>query len=213
MSPDGASGRSATTSWSPGGGLEVHDQGSPFSRKEDKEKPLLGFVNMNRNQLAEKARQLQIPVSGNHTRRHLINIIREDLIQQSTPKGSDHLGFGKHGTKKYQEVLHLIEQVEDHQSHWKLKRFSSWLKMQNVFQETNLENNMAQERMTRRIRQLDKRRKTPEQEGATLNYGIGGGEHRAEGTSTITDDVFSRAWSSEFGRELCGMAELAVRKK
>ena len=54
--------------------------------------------------------------------------------------------------------------------------------MQSVFQETNLENNMAQERMTRRIRQLeeeklfaemqaskelDKRRKTPEQKGAT----------------------------------------------
>ena len=61
---------------------------------------------------------------------------------------------------------------------WKLKRFSSWLKMQNVFQEPNLEHCMTQERMTRRIRQLeeekafaemqaskelDKRRKTPEQ--------------------------------------------------
>ena len=139
--------------------------------------------------MAEKARQLQIPVSENHTRGQLIKIIREDLIQQSTPKGSDYLGFGKHGAKTYQEVLHLdynyciwIEQAEDHQSHWKLKRFSSWLKMQSVFQEPNLENNMAQERMTRRIEQLDeeklfaemqaskeldKRRKTPEQKGAT----------------------------------------------
>ena len=54
---------------------------------------------MDRNQLAEKARQLQIPVSENHTRGQLIKIIREDLIQQSTPKGSDYLGFGKHGAK------------------------------------------------------------------------------------------------------------------
>ena len=52
----------------------------------------------------------------------------------------------------------------------------------NTFQEPNLENNMAQERMTRRIKQLeeeklfaemqaskelDKRRKTPEQKGVT----------------------------------------------
>ena len=88
-STDGAVGRSATTSWSPGGGTEVHDQGSPSSRKkEDRKKPLLGFAKMNRNQLAEKAQQLQIPVSENHTRGQLIKIIREDLIQQSTPKGS-----------------------------------------------------------------------------------------------------------------------------
>ena len=61
-------------------------------------------------------------------------------------------------------------------------RFSSWLKMQSVFLEPNLVNNMTQERMTRRIRQLeeenlfakmqpskdfDKRRKTPEQKGAS----------------------------------------------
>ena len=121
-----------------------------FSREGQQEKPLLGFAKMNKNQLAEKARQLQIPVSENHMRGHLIKIIREDLMQKSTPKGSDYLGFGKHGAKTYQEVLHLdynyciwIEQVEDHQSHWKLKRFSSWLKMQSVFQEPNLENNMV----------------------------------------------------------------------
>ena len=65
---------------------------------------------MNRNQLAEKARQLQIPESENHTRGQLIKTIRKDLIQQSTPNDSDYLGFGKHGAKTYQEVLHLVQE-------------------------------------------------------------------------------------------------------
>ena len=119
--------------------------------------------------------------------------------------------------------------MEDHKFYWKLKRFSSWLKMQSVFQEPNLENNMAQQRMTRRIRQLEEEKlfaenasieRTRQQtqdsrtERSHLNFGIGGGEHRAEGTSqgvegtnSISDDVFARAWGGEFGRELCGMAE------
>ena len=49
---------------------------------------------MTTSQLADKARQLQIPLSEDHKRGHLINIMREDLVQQSTPKGSDYLGFG-----------------------------------------------------------------------------------------------------------------------
>ena len=80
------------------------------------------------------------------------------------------------------EYCRWIDQVEDQQSHWKLKRFSSWLKMHSVFQERNLDINMTQEHMTRRIRQLeeenlfaemeaceelDKRRKTPEQKGVS----------------------------------------------
>ena len=47
-------------------------------------------------------------------------------MQQSAPEGSDYLGFGKDGSKTYQEVLKLdpeycrwVEQVEDQQSHWK----------------------------------------------------------------------------------------------
>ena len=106
--------------------------------------------------------QLQIPISENHTRGHLIKFIREDFMQQSTPKGSDYLGFGKHEAKTYQEVLKMdheycrwIDPVEDQRSRWKLKRFSSWLKMQSVFQEPNLENDMIQERMTKRISQLE----------------------------------------------------------
>ena len=61
----------------------------------------------------------------------------------------------------YQEVLQVdhefcrwIDQVEDQQSTWKLKRFSSWLKMQSASQGPNLVHSMTQERMTRRIRQL-----------------------------------------------------------
>ena len=160
-----------------------------LSKEEEQENPLLGVARMTRSQLADKARQLQIPVSENHTRGHLTKITREDLDAAVNTKGSDYLGFGKHRAKTYQEVLkmdheycHWIHQVEDQQPPWKLKRFSSWLKMQNVFQEPNLENNMTQERMTRRIRQLekekvfaemqaskelDKRRKTPEQKVAS----------------------------------------------
>ena len=76
-----------------------------FSKEEEQEKPLLGFAKMNRSQLEVKARQLQIPVSENRTRRHLINIIREDVAQLATPKGSDDLGVGKHGAKTYLEAL------------------------------------------------------------------------------------------------------------
>ena len=116
-------------------------------KKEEQEKSLLGFAKMNKNQLADKARKLQTTVSQNHTKGHLIKIISEGLMQQTTPKDSDFLGFGKHGAKTYQEILQVdheyrrwIEQVEDQQSHWKLYRFSSWLKMQSVYQELNLVN-------------------------------------------------------------------------
>ena len=60
------------------------------------EQPLLGLAKMNRSQLADKACQLQKPTSENHTRRQMIRAIREDLIQQRTPNGSDYLGFGEH---------------------------------------------------------------------------------------------------------------------
>ena len=166
-----------------------------FSKEGEQEKPLSGFAKMNRSQLADKARQPQVPVLENHTRGHLIKIMREDFMQQSTPKGWDYFGFGKHGAKTYQDVLQVdhesirwIDQVEDQQSHRKLERFSSWLKMQSVFQEPNLVNNMTQERTTRRIRQLeeekifaemqaskepDKRRQAPEQKGVSSTTVLG----------------------------------------
>ena len=160
-----------------------------FSKEGEQEKPLLGCARMTRRQLADKARQLQIPIFENHTRGTLDQDYEGRPLQQSTPKGSDCMGFGKHGAKTYQEVLKMdheccrwIDQVEDQQSHWKLKRFSSWLKMQRVFQEPILENTITQERISRRIRQLeeeklfaekqaskelDERRKTPEQKVAS----------------------------------------------
>ena len=105
---------------------------------------------MNRSQLADMARELNIPIADSHTRGHLIRSIRGHHLQQSTPVASDYPGFGKHGAKTYQEVLKLdsgycrwIDQVEDQQPHWKLKRFSSWLKMQRVPHQPNLENNMT----------------------------------------------------------------------
>ena len=65
-----------------------------LSKQEERESPLLGVARMTRSQLADKARQLQIPVSENHTRGHLSKITREDLMQQSTPRAPDYLGFG-----------------------------------------------------------------------------------------------------------------------
>ena len=149
-------------------------------------------------------------------------------MQKSTPKGSDCW------VSASMEPRRWIEQVEDHQSHWKLKRFSSWLKMQSVFQEPNLENKKVQERMTRRIKQLeeeklfaemqaskevDKRRKTPEQKGATSttileeeNTALKEQVRELKEQVHFTDDVFARAWGGEFGRQLCGMAETRGEK-
>ena len=116
---------------------------------------------MNPSQLADNARQLQISDIRESHERTLIKIIR-DLVQQSTLMGSDYLGFDKYGAKTHQKVLQTdrdnckwVDQMEVSLSHRKLKRFSTWLKMQSVFQEPNLENNMTQERMTRLIKQLD----------------------------------------------------------
>ena len=96
--------------------------------------------------------------------------------------------------------------------------------MQSVFQVTYLENNMTEERMTRRIKQLEGEKlfaemqasKTQDshKERSHLKHSLGGGEQRAEGasrevdgTSTTTGDVFARARGGELGRELCGMAD------
>ena len=57
--------------------------------------------------------------------------------------------------RRTDEYCRWVEQMEDQQSQWKLKRFSSCLKLQCVYQEPNLVNNKTQERMTRRIWQLD----------------------------------------------------------
>ena len=126
---------------------------------------------MKRSQLADKARRLQIPLF------ELIIIIREDVMQQATPKDSDCLGFGEHGVRTFLEVQQVdprfclwVEQVEGHQSHQQFKRFSSWLKIQSIYQWPSL----------------------------VLNRKM---------TEQLADDVFAGAWSGELGRELCGIAE------
>ena len=80
-----------------------------FSKDGEQEKPLVRFTKMNRSQLADKARQLQLPTSENDMRRQLISIMREDLMQQNRKK-SDNLGFGMNGAKTHQEVLHVNHQ-------------------------------------------------------------------------------------------------------
>ena len=49
------------------------------SKEGKQEKPLLEFARMTRSQLADKARQQQIPVSDSHVTGHLIKITRETL--------------------------------------------------------------------------------------------------------------------------------------
>ena len=73
-----------------GGRAECDDQGPPLV-----ERPLLGLAKMTWRRLVDKAE--------NHTRAQLIGFKREHLIQQTTPKETVHLGFGKHAAKTCQE--------------------------------------------------------------------------------------------------------------
>ena len=166
-----------------------------LSKEDGQEQPLLCLAKMNRSQLADKARELNVPIAESHTRGHLILSIREHQMQQSTAVASDYPGFGRHGAKTYQEVLKLdpeycrcVHQMLDKQSHWKLKRFSSWLKMQRVLKESNLENNMTQERLTRRLKQLEEHKLFDKSTGA------GGASSGIDGTSPIVDEAFAKVW-------------------
>ena len=72
-----------------------------FSDEDGQEQPLLGLAKMNRSPLADKARQVNIPIAESHTRGLLIRLLRGNHTQQSTPAGSDYLGFGKHVAETY----------------------------------------------------------------------------------------------------------------
>ena len=78
-----------------------------FSDEDGQEQPLLGLAKMNRSPLADKARQVNIPIAESHTKGHSIRLKRENHMHQSAPVGSEYLEFGKHGAKTYQEVLKL----------------------------------------------------------------------------------------------------------
>ena len=84
----GTARQGAATPWSTGDRTEGNIKNLLLSQEEAQEKLLLGFAKMNRSPPADRARQLQIPTSKNHTRRQLIRIIREDFMQQATPKCS-----------------------------------------------------------------------------------------------------------------------------
>ena len=64
-----------------------------FSEEDGQEQPLLGLAKMNRSQLADKARQLNIPTAESHTKGHSIRLKRENRMQQSTPVGSELSGI------------------------------------------------------------------------------------------------------------------------
>ena len=181
-----------------------------LSKEDGQEQPLLGLAKMNRSELADKAGQLNIPVAESHTKGNSLGLIRDNHMQQSTPVGSDNLGFGKHGAKTYLEVPKLdpeccrwVDQVEDQQPNWKLKRFSSWLKMQRVPQEPNLENNMTRERLTRRTKQLEEEKLFDNTTGGEKS-GAGGACSGIDGTSPVVDEAFARVWRSEIGKSSAG---------
>ena len=88
-------------------------------------------------------------------------------------------------------------------------------------------NNMTQEHMTRRVRQLEEEKlcaKCNPRKNSTnvarnqrnqLDNSPGGGKPLVQGTSSevvgttsVADDVFAGARGGELGRELCGMAEV-----
>ena len=210
-----------------------------FSKEGEQEKPLLGFAKMTGSQLADKARQLQIPVSENHTRGHLINIIKEDCMQQPTPKGSDYQGYGKHGAKTYQEVPQVdheycrwIDQVEDQQFDWKLevlfvvedaKRLPGTNSGKQYDPGTCDKTHQAAPggRALRRNASVERTRRTPQDtrtERSQLNDSLGGGKPLVEGTSSevdgtssVADDVFARAWAASSAESSAEWQKLAER--
>ena len=106
-----------------------------FVKGGEQEKPLLVFVKMKHESAGrKKARQLQITVRRARTT----------------------WGSASTETRRIKmfylwiaDNCNWVDQVEVPISHWKLKRFSTWLKMQSVFQVTYLENNMTEEQMTK----------------------------------------------------------------
>ena len=77
--------------------------------------------------------------------------------------------------------------------------------MQRVLKKPNLENNMTQEHLTRRIKQLE------EQQLFDKSTGAGGASSGIDGTSPVVDEAFVRVWRGEIGKEFCRMAD-AQRK-
>ena len=180
-----------------------------FSKGGEQEKPFLGFAKRNWSLVYE-----------NHTRGHLTKIIREDLLQQSTPKGSDNLGVGKYGAKTYKEVLQMDRDHCNWVDHVDGGSTIS-LETQEILDVAedaeclsgNKSGKMTQEWMTRQLEEETIRgnasigssrskAQDSQTERSQLRHSVGGREQRAEGTSqevdgtsTTTDGFFARAWA------------------
>ena len=164
----------------------------------------------------EERRRGRFRAYENHTRGHLTKIIREDLVLQSIPKGSDHLGFGKYGAKTYQAVLQM-DRILDVAGEAEFipgkksgKQYDSRTddKTHQTAQGGKTIRGNASIEITRSKTQ------DSQTERSHLKHSLGGRRQRAEGasqevdgTNTATDGVFARAWGGEFGRELCVMAD------
>ena len=99
-------GRGITATRSTSVRTEGHDQGSFLvEKKGNRKKPTLRI--RKDDQEPAGGQGMTVAVFENHTRGHLISVMREDFLQQSTPKGSGYLGFGKHGAKTCQEVVKM----------------------------------------------------------------------------------------------------------
>ena len=67
-------------------------------------------------------------------------------------------------------------------------------------------NNMTQERLTRRIKQLEAENLFDNSTGEEKS-GAEGASSGIDGTSPVVDEAFARVWRGEIGKEFCGMAD------
>ena len=238
---DGAFGRSATTSWNPGGGTEVHDQGSPFLERRRTGKTITGIREDEQESTGGKGttttdsgirESYERTIDQDHKGRPDTAINTEGLglpgfrqaWSQDVPGSStsglqllhlDRTSGGSSIPLETQEILVVAEDAKCISGTESGKQYGTRTD-DKTHQTARGGKTIRRNASIERTRQKTQDSRT---ERSHLNYDIGGGEHRAEGTSqgvertnTITDDVFARAWGGEFGRELCGMAETCGEK-
>ena len=201
--------------------LKVRDQGSPFLESRRTGKTVTGIREDEQESTGRKG--TTTTVSENHTRGHFDQDHKGGPHEEINTEGLGLLGFGKHGAKtldrtsggssiplETQEILVVAEDAKCLSGTEPGKQYGTRTD-DKTHQTARGGKTIRRSANIERSRQKTQDTRT---ERSHLNYDIGGGEHRAEGTSqgvegtsTITDDVFARAWGGEFGRELCGMAE------
>ena len=238
---DGACGRSATTSWNPGGGTEVHDQGSPFLERRRTGKTITGIREDEQESTGGKGttttdsgirESYERTIDQDHKGRPDTAINTEGLglpgfrqaWSQDVPGSStsglhllhlDRTSGGSSIPLETQEILVVAEDAKCISGTESGKHYGT--RTDDMTHQTARGGKTIRRNASiARTRQKTQDSRT---ERSHLYCDIGGGEHRAEGTSqrvertkTITDDVFARAWGGEFGRELCGMAETCGEK-